>query len=479
MKSALTKEFYSWLNTRSIYIGIQLAISVICVITSNSTDVITYIMILIMATICGSFAQDAKSSWDVYSRALPVKPWHWVAAKYITAFTEILLSAIISSVTFILVMKRVSDGLSAEDGFGFDTVTDRSVYGLVLMAFVAVVCMSISLFVNYFSGGKRWAAVLGTVPFALVVFIAWLFTSLIFIFDKLAKIFETEAWLYAAMAAVAIMSVAASFMGSVVVRTHNGKEKMKAVKAVAIILAVLSVAVIAGSFVKLDKNGWFKTDDIGTILGGTLDLDEIGEVFEPETTTVQYNPGDGKDHSVLTAQQKANLAESAELVGFLSKQENIGKPFDEVKAMFEENGYSELTCFEADIITYLYNKNAESITVYIEKDAEDTVKSVKFSTDTGENYIEKLDQAGLDELMNSRMKIGMTESEALEIMQEYGMNIDVFEEYERLSSAVPTKMYRSTCYIQEYLDQGATKVKFNLRVANSTVINFSYAVQDW
>ena len=477
MKSALTKEFYSWLNTRSFYLGIQLAVCVICVITSNSTDVITYIMILIMATICGSFAQDAKSNWGIYSRALPVKPWHWIAAKYITAYSEILLSAIISSVTFILVMKRASDGLSAEDGFGFDTVTDRSVYGLLLMVFVAVVCMSISLFVNYFSGGKRWAAVLGTVPFALAVFIAWIFTSLIFIFDKLAEIFETESWLYVAMAAVALMSVAASFMGSVAVRTHSGKEKMKTVKAVAVIFALLSVVIIAGSFAKLDKNGWFETDDIGTILGGTLDLDEIEEVFEPETTTVQYNPGDGKDHSVLTAQQKANVAESEQLVKLLSKQENICKPFDEVKAMLQENGYSELTGFEADIMTYLYHKNHESITVYIEKDTEDIVKSIRFSADTGENYIEKLDRTGLDELMNSRMKIGMTESEALEIMQEYGMNIDVFEEYERAASAVPTKMYRSTCYIQEYLDYGATKVKFSLRVSNSTVINFTYAVQ--
>lgn len=463
MKSALIKEFYLWCEKRCILLNMQIVAGIYSVIFSKSTDFVAWAMVAVMGGICASFVMDAKCGWDVYACSLPVKSWHWVAAKYITAFSEILISAGIAVATFAIALKRAYDANEAEDVFNTSFVNERSAYSLVLMIFACVICISLTLFVNYLSRGKRWGAVLGTVQFLLVVLICWIFVGYIFVFDRLSQVLKAETWVYAAMAAVAVMSAAASFLASVAVRTYNVKEKQKKLKVSAAVLVALAVAVAAASFAELENNGWFERDKGNTMLGGQIDLNEYTEL----ETTVPYNPGDGKDHSVITSQQQANIKYVQKIVADLSKQENIGKPFAELKAEFEGMGYTGM-----GEETKIFQTDADSPIIYVETAEDETVQRISFSADVGENYFEKMSEHKFNKIAAS-FKLGMAESEALEIMKEYGLNIGVFEEQYNVSG-VAVRRYGSSCYVQEYLEQGATTVTFNLKTANGTVIDFWY-----
>lgn len=403
MKGALLKEFYVWRKTGIWYALLYLGLGVVWLLLGAMSGVLMGFM---LGSVNRLFLEDEKNCWSDFSRTLPYSTAHRVSARYIIILLDMLIAmtaVIVSSVAFIL---EDDDFLDFIGQFPFLNLTHLSVSSSVLVVSVVLIGLAFTIPLNYlFKGNKR--TVISMIPMLLtIVAILFIYMSPEYYLlpsgsNRLSEVLFYEKWLMPVMIAASLAVFAISWIVSIIINTNSGKEKLKKIKAAAIILAVAIAATGAVSFGVLYKNGWIDKPEI--------DYDELYDEYRaaqfgvtPSGKVIKKEPTE----SELECREKLT-----ELMGSFFNESHIDLPLEGCREELDALGYKENEYGSGNF--YYGPVKGDHVEVDLDcYEDSDLISGIEITASTGGFYIDEATTEELEEIGN-RFYEGMTVEEMI------------------------------------------------------------------
>lgn len=403
MKGALLKEFYVWRKTGIWYALLYIGLGAVWLFLGAMSGVLMGFM---LGSVNRLFLEDEKNCWSDFSRTLPYSTAHRVSARYIIILFEMLIATtavIVSSVAFIL---EEDDFLDFIGQFPYLNLTHISVSSTVMVISVILIGLAFTIPLNYlFKGNKR--TVISMIPMLLtIVAILFIYMSQELYFlpsgsNKLTEVLFYEKWLMPVMIAASLAVLAISWIVSIIINTNSGKEKLKKIKAAAIILAVAIAATGAVSVGVLYKNGWIDRPEI--------DYEELYDEYRavkfgvtPQGDVIKKEP----TKSELECREKLT-----ELIGSFFDESHIDLPLEYCKEELKALGYKEDEYGSGTL--YYGPAKGDNVRVSIGcYEDSDLICEIDVTASTGGFYIDEATTEELKEIGN-RFYEGMTVEEMI------------------------------------------------------------------
>lgn len=402
MKGLFLKEFYIWLRSRSYYLLFVLIYGIMVAFVDGSRIGITLYFTFI--TLPRAFADDETSNWKDYAHALPYTPAQTVSARYFILLAEALISLIVATVLTAISLDSFE---SSWDALPYLSDGWQLASNMTAIALCAIMGFAFMMPLNYrFTGNLR--AFLSAIPAGLG-FIPIVLISLKFIFDDIVphtaipQTFYSNKWLFAVFAAVALLSLAASFMLCVIFTAKN-KSRTKSLK---IAFAVVTAALVVISAVT-----------VGIICSKKLFVEDeqlrdelLWEYYHDDENTPLSEPA--KKEYVLSEENIKNREEIMFLAENLLAEYHEGHYLEDCRKEVDELGlYEKTNAFDE----YCLREGGAYVRLYSETNT-DRIFQINISASVGDTYIEEASQKELDEI-GSRFKTGMTEDELWKLYEE-------------------------------------------------------------
>lgn len=405
MKGALLKEFYVWRKTGIWYALLYLGLGVVWLLLGAMSGVLMGFM---LGSVNRLFLEDEKNCWSDFSRTLPYSTAHRVSARYIIILLDMLIAmtaVIVSSVAFIL---EDDDFLDFIGQFPFLNLTHLSVSSSVLVVSVVLIGLAFTIPLNYlFKGNKR--TVISMIPMLLtIVAILFIYMSPEYYLlpsgsNRLSEVLFYEKWLMPVMIAASLAVFAISWIVSIIINTNSGKEKLKKIKAAAIILAVAIAATGAVSVGVIYKNGWFDKTEVDY---EAFYYENIDDYISSEYGTVDKEEKQEPTKSELECREKL-----LELMGSFFDESHIDLPLEYCREELEELGYKEDEYGSGNF--YYGPSRGDHVRVSLDcYEDSDLISGIEITASTGGFYIDEATTEELEEIGN-RFYEGMTVEEMI------------------------------------------------------------------
>ncbi len=238
MKGLLLKEFYQWLKTRSVFIGVYAVLFAVLIFTSEGRlrTLPVGLFGVVFGLALNSFMLDEKSGWNEYSRVLPCSPFQRVTAKYIFFAPELMLICF-AEMAFAIIPQKLSEDF-------YINSSPLGGYPEAIICFALwMICLSIMLpFCILIKGNKKYA--LSCIPLFLTLIASTLASS------KLRNSVTPEwladvtayKWFYPAVVFASVGIFVASWLITVAIEARGDKKyRLKFLK-IAVVPIVVSVA---------------------------------------------------------------------------------------------------------------------------------------------------------------------------------------------------------------------------------------------
>lgn len=404
MKGLFLKEFYIWLRSRSYYLMLALVYGILLAFADGSRTGITLYFTFI--TLPRAFADDETSNWRDYAHALPYTPSQIVSAKYFILLAETVISLITITVLSAISLNSLHR-YNFWDAFPYLSNGWQLASNMTVIAVCALVGFAFMMPLNYrFTGNLRFF--LSAIPTLLAILPIFIISLRLILSDiipymAIPHTFYNNKWLFAAFAAIALLSLAASFMLCVIFTAKN-KSRTKSLK---IAFAVVTAALVVISAVT-----------VGIICSKKLFVEDeqlrdelLWEYYHDDENTPLSEPA--KKEYVLSEENIKNREEIMFLAENLLAEYHEGHHLEDCRKEVDELGlYEKTNAFDE----YCLREGGAYVRLYSETDT-DRIFQINISASVGDTYIEEASQKELDEI-GSRFKTGMTEDELWKLYEE-------------------------------------------------------------
>ncbi len=450
MRSLLYKEFA--VSKKPLLIC--LAFSVLGLLSSirfGGSIVAEYVLYsLIAATIARSLTDDEKSGWEKYSRALPHTAFQRVGAKYIFCLLIMTAASLLMLLSDISGNMRMMDFYSERFDYPITNSSQEILYSVLHSLPIEIFCFSIVLISfavllplnSLLKGQFKALAVLPFVPSVILCFVVKELYSVMG--DSTYPFGESirKPQFTAMIAASAILLFAASYFISVIIETKSGREKLKAVKAVAAVLTVAALAVSGTTVYALYKDGAFEKNDISY----SSEYEEKLEQSEAE-----------REKQYALARE-----EMMKYVDEFCGETLVDKKTEYVKERISALGFGD--CFaEIDQVYSTEYPLAVAIHTYGNSEHPDSPDMIKtYANVDAATIMTDGNPVELAEQIEDMFSEGLEEERMVEFMKTYGLCPDVLNEY--LDGEKPYKTYCIDMIIEEHIPKNNISVSMTLNI---------------
>ena len=449
MKSLLYKEFAESKKWLMVCLAFVIA-SVILSVTSAGALFSDYMFLAVgLAMLSRNIGEDEKSGWEKYSRALPKTAIHRVGARYIFC---IVVMAALTVACFLPMIVNCFRMKPTVDDFGEYVLTSvRNTIPIAAFRFsLILVGFALAFPLSYiFKGQIR--AVAFAIPIAPIIFISVIVSAQISLNNEGFKTYNfadsiSKPKFILMLLASALLLYAASYFISVIIETKSGREKLKAVIAVAAVLTAVAVAFSGVTVCALNKDGAFKKDSLLSDSYFGEDYDEIDEEWERKNQ----------------AARKATYEYMEELSG----ETLVDKKIDDIRARLGEIGFGD--CFVGDAVLYSEDK---PLAVYIvTSDLSATPEypeSLSVATQVQPTVIRTPDAKEKYTEIDSAFTDGMPEADTVAVMKSYDLCPSYIGEY--LDNGKPYRNYRFDIVLEDTFGNSVADMTLSIDIIDGVI----------
>lgn len=452
MKSLLYKEFAVSKKTLLICLAFSV-LGLLSLIRFTGSIVADYVIYsLIAATIVRSLTDDEKSGWEKYSRALPHNAFQRMGAKYIFCFLILAAASLIMLLSDTLGNMKIMDYQSKQFDYLITNFSQEILHSVLHAIPIQFFCFSIFLIsfavlllLNSLLKGQF--KVLTFIPFVPSIILCFVVNGIYSITGSGYRTYPfTESikkpQFTAMFVASALLLFAASYFISVIIETKSGREKLKAVKAVAAVLTVAALAVSGTTVYALNKDGAFEKIDFSYSSDYEEKLEQSEAELEKQYALAREEMLKYVDEfcgETLVDKKTEYIKERISAIGF-------GDRFTEIDQV-----YSTEYPLAVAIHTYGNSEHPESpdmIKIYANVDA------ATIMTDD--------DPVELAKQIEDMFSEGLEEERMVEFMKTYGLCPDVLNE--NLDGEKPYKTYCFDMIIEEHIPKNYVSVSMTLNI---------------
>lgn len=450
MKSLLYKEFAESRKWLFVCLAIVIA-SVIISLTSVGTLFSDYMFLAVgLAMLARNIGEDEKSGWEKYSRALPKTAIQRVGARYIFC---IVVMAALTIACFLPMIVNCLRMKSSVDDFGeYLLTTVRNTIPILVFRFsLILVSFTLAFPMSYIFKGQIRSVVIA-LPIAPILFISPIVSSWISLNNEGFGTYNfadsiSKPKFIVMLLASALLLYAASYFISVIIETRSGREKLKAVIAVAAVLTAVAVAVSGVTVYALNKDGAFEKNE-SWLLGSEYEekYQELDEEWERKNQ----------------AARKATY----EYMEALSGETLVDKKIDDIRARLGEIGFGD--CFAGDAVLYSEDK---PLAVYIvTSDLSATPEypeSLSVATQVQPTVIKTLDAEEKYAEIEASFIDGMPEADAVAVMKSYDLCPSYIGEY--LDNGKPYRNYRFDVVLEDTFGNSVADMTLSIDIIDGVI----------
>lgn len=453
MKSLLYKEFA--VSKKTLLIGLAIAVAgMFFSFRYGSSLVERMLYYIIVATIARNLGDDEKSGWEKYSRALPLTAFQRVGVRYV--FSLLILAV----TSLLMLLAEIPGNMRMVDYYGewFDyPITNSSqeiLYSVLHSIPIVVFCFSMFLVSVAFAfllsclfRGQTVRSLAVAFPFLPSFFLCVIGQEMFsasnvgyreYPFAESIK----KPQLTALIAASALLLFAASYFVSVIIETKSGREKLKAVKAVAAVLTVAALAVSGTTVYALNKDGAFEKNDFSY-------SSEYEEKFE-------------QSEAELEKQYALAREEMMKYVDEFCGETLVDKKTEYVKERISALGFGDRFT-EIDQVYSTEYPLAVAIHTYGNSEHPDSPDMIKaYANVDAATIMTDGDPVELAQQIEDMFSEGLEEERMVEFMKTYGLCPDVLNE--NLDGEKPYKTYCFDMIIEEHIPKNNVSVSMTLSI---------------
>lgn len=440
MKSLLYKEFAAS-KSMILFFAFYCVAGVIAAGTGAGLTLSYLGFILTASLLIRSSAESEKSGWDKLSRALPHTTAERVGANYLFWLSMLL------AMTLFVVVSGVAAGLTSDtyNGDWEKLLTGWVPLYIPLYVFwlgMALVSSSIALVIRYSVSGS-FKSILISVAFmpSFYSFFLLAFSGTLSgrtnVITSVCKPKNTVLIIVSAF-----LLFAASYFISVIIETKSGREKLKAVKAVAAVLTVAALAVSGTTVYALYKDGAFEKIDFSY----SSDYEEKLEQSEAE----------------LEKQYALAREEMLKYVDEFCGETLVDKKTEYIKERISAIGFGDRFT-EIDQVYSTEYPLAVAIHTYGNSEHPDSPDMIKiYANVDAATIMTDGDPVELAKQIEDMFSEGLEEERMVEFMKTYGLCPDVLNE--NLDGEKPYKTYCFDMIIEEHIPKNYVSVSMTLNI---------------